>query len=343
MVRFNFDEINAVFDNDANIHSVFGGGEGDQKYVYYICINKDGSIKIPLTEIYKMPMMIRYDNFRIEVDKSGNVHILILMTHHLGSIERYVMLSPKAEISKEIDINIYRGKDFKRLKIYQDTSLIAYRYGACGQYERRPTNFCQIFYLKDLNDNVFSQIFFTVTFSYRNFGVVQADFIQLNSDRLLVLAALSDIRESYLHSFQVDLDKQATSDINTYEMKDNAYIIYKNPDPDIVFGKSTIVEKGDSLLFFMKRPYSREVDPNVNDSLLYVFLIDGDGNIISNGNPEIRKASYRSLPDVKLGDLICRDKWRDPPMTFSKKGAISRFGIFSFRNFPDLIIDMGDD
>jgi hypothetical protein len=329
----------AVFDKSANLHVFYRSSIGDLSDTYnYLCLDPAGFLKMPSKVIIPAGDIFEsFADFRMEVDNDKNIHVL-LSNAVSGPKDKYILLDSLGNVHQELYFKPF-GK-VKSFHVIQDSLIVGFR---IGRLEALGDRF-QIFYLKTIAGTEFRTLSLPVLSSPTDYRNEYSDFFTTPEGQLVMVGKGTDnwgAKKVYFYKYQVDLEQAISTNYSVWDARQSASIIYSNCRADINLGNPSIISLGDTVIYFMRQTWGDPQRREVSDSL-FVYLMDKNGNLINLESQECRQVTYQDLGEALPGDRICKANW-DPPKWATTTGPLITFGIFSFRDFPDLIIDVGDE
>jgi hypothetical protein len=185
----------------------------------------------------------------------------------------------------------------------------------------------------------------------RNFPIEEPDYFspileKLADNKYLVVLSLvpgpfNEFTQFRFHSFVADLDSSYITSHFSGNMINNGNLLYADFKKEILINGPSTLRKGDTLYYFMRvPPKSNNFNRIVKDPLM-VMAFDKMGNKINIEGLENAKIIYENIDQFDGTEQLinCRTGSREG----YKINWQYKFGLISFKDFPLIYIDMGED
>jgi hypothetical protein len=333
-----YDISNGYIDKDGNFHLCFEDKESEYgRIIRYSSFGPDGQ------EVIDTKMPLRCDlyycsfDFNMLSDQNHNLHIIYQEATHSGY--EYIMLDDKGKAVKQLKIgdhSVIPGK----MRIMPDGRLLI----AAMRYIKHGNKY-DVFFSLAPNAEKFDTVMIQMPQTNDYNDDQMAEFYPLDNNRILMVYPVINRldgppqwREAFLRKTIFNLKSREVEDFQYYPLRDSVNVIYTGIRPDIMFEGSVLAEMGDTLALMAYAPSIDIRSDTLQDSVC-VLLFDKKGNLIPQKNLEYRKILYQNLDKTAPGDILIRENAAGPIQN-RKMNWLSLFGLFSLRNYPDLIIDL---
>ena len=308
--------------------------------LYYMRIDSSGQ------EIVG-PKLVHVDSTLLDfpmviVDKLGNIHITARRVGLDCVEDYYIMLDKTGDFLTGFEP---RPAGILSTRVIKEDSLfVAFRTGdlkGCGASIEEIREQYWLFLQKSPH-SPFSVI--NLPFQYPNYH--DSEMRVLPSGDLFIVSVMAPDshdrnRPFRFHSFLAAPEEDSTSNHLYGEMRDNCYGIFENLNKDILLEGGRIVRLGDSTAYYMRvPPTDYYFDEIVLDSII-VVLFDKHGNIIKGNDTDGPRIEYRNIDFFGETEQLIEFGPRVRHGTVIR--AESHFGLVSFKEFPHIIIDVGND
>ena len=310
--------------------------------IYRFQINIDGEIIEVPHVIYSV--MGRYDDFKVRGEKTGRSHLLVgIFGDTSCDWDAYYTVDSSGKYVAEI-ASLPPG-DLSCSNIISDSIFIAARIGdmlGCWREidDYYGEQYFQVFRRapRDTNTNLI------------NLPIVNPGFyptaLEITSENKILVIADDSWRTRYNYygktkaeifsSFIVDLNDKTIINSDSGNIVDRANYIIPNFNKSIfIYGPSTIW-MGDSLLYYFRMTPLDYYKDNVSDKLC-ILIFDKNGNNLKTDKGNIAKIIYKNINVFGRTEKII--PWIEKS---GSKITKVKFGVISFKDFPNIYIDPGD-
>ena len=340
---------NVILDEDGNLTVYYA------KYdtilvmsIYRFKIKSDG-------EIVEYPHIVhslegRFDDFKALGDKSGYTHLLIGVFYGQGcDYDEYYILDPSAiDISK---VSSNPPGDLTCCNFMSDSIFVATRTGdmlGCwrefeGDYdEKYDKEYLQVF-LRFPGDTSTSLFNFPV-----DYPCCYPTIVEITPENKILIIADDVWRTRYYYfrdrigaenfaSYLINLDDQSITNPDSGNIMAQANFKIPNFARNIsIYGPSAIW-LNDKLLYYFRKSPCEYYEGNVNDSLC-ILIFDKNGKSVKASGAESAEIIYKNIDEftsmeklIPIMEKTADKKWKH------------RFGLISFKDFPQIYIDLGEE
>jgi hypothetical protein len=147
-------------------------------------------------------------------------------------------------------------------------------------------------------------------------------------------------RKMLIRKTIINLTSKSIVNAELYDVRESATVFYYNKIRNVGYDRNHIITIGDTIGY---RCDIRPADyPDSPGDSMCVILFDSQGNLVKNKT----RASYPMTAGVisafgKNDFLIRNNRDAFGQVKFNSENRISLFGLISFRNFPQIIVDDG--
>jgi hypothetical protein len=322
---------NVYLDKSGTFHLLYYDTDQNHNGVLkYKAVRNDGSIAVDSKYIVNCERNECWYKIQILADSAGMIHILLGTDFRLKK-NRYLLLDNKGNLVEDITLPSY--DHISGLSIYDNNKIMinGVEHTNSGQYYH-------LFFLKGPNQEKFKKIHIRKLTSSNYSWNETAIPCKSNKDLFFLIGQTKDenTKSVFLSKTLVDLKHNKVKEFQYFLARDSASYFYMPIKNDVVYGTSNLVFMGDTIIY---RFGLETVNPGVRNDTMCVILFDRNGNVIKNKAPEYRNLIYRDINNTSPGDVLVKNNYNFKASDFNSHNP-TIFGISTFRDFPDIIIDV---
>ena len=305
----------------------------------YKSFNSDGSVKVNEKTLLSCGSISRFSNYRCMSDKEGNLHVTFL-DQRKGYKYSYILVDSLGTVLKEVELgDLITIADMNFLS---DGSIII---NGIKMGVNIPDLF-EIFYIihRDLKDYQIIEIKSpTTTQDTPNYGT---SLYPVNDSLVLLLTTRYnyDTGDWLALITYVNLLRKKIERFQKIPVRNIASAFYGGFDKDINPGLHSFIYLGDTLVYWNRMPKNGPMTKEDNFDIpstdsIFVILLDKEGKLLTKDPPIYRTIKLGILDNLDSKSVLC---WSNgyPYFRAVRKNGYSPFGILSFRNFPEIILDI---
>jgi hypothetical protein len=336
-----FTSCKAFADDSGSIHLFYDISRSKHKQLYYVKFTPDG--KIIIGPKLKIPSFFAYSSISghplygwpLITFNEGNTHILYPikpLPSKMGTRYKYYSIDSKMSLIRESTISIGEYNEGNSLGGLQSSKLNSFI--AMGHLSQvRPF----IIYKKIGKNKIYKKLLelnheSRLTYEGGN------NFIQLDNGFIKSMRNWPRVssRKIDMCTFASDLDSLIK--IESFATDDSISVFYAIEDivTNDLFSK--FIRLDDRIIFLAEQfTYTSELTL----SGFAVIEMDLSGKIVNSDSCKMREPIFTQLNDVCRGDIIMEIIPECLPKALEPETHGPKFGLVSFRSYPDMLIDTG--
>ncbi len=331
-----------TIDNSENANLVYYEpvGNGSKALINFLSFHADGTLRLGPKRILEnhWEYSLHENESKIISDAHGNTHLIMRDDKRTIEIIKYVyvMVDSVGILKKRIEIE--RSFTLSSMRILEDGSLLAH--GGFGRFRAPDSEI--VLMLKRDSDKFESFSFETpeLGLGYRTSNI-GAKIFPLGDDNILLVGAHSSpyMGKTIVRKTIINLKSKGIVNAEIYDAREVWSVMYYNKIPNMNF-MNYIFPLENRIAYLCGLPSL--ANPYVPSDSMCVILFDSKGNLIKSEARESFRMNTEMLSSFSGKDFLIRNN-RDAfgQIKFNAEYRLSLFGVISFRDFPQIIVDDG--
>jgi hypothetical protein len=313
---------------------------GNRASLYFVSFNPAGNVRIVPKEVLAEGWNHSLDESesRIISDFNGNTHLLLRKMLDFERMEyTYIMIDSIGDIQKNVSIE--RGLYLSRFCVLPNGNIIAQGTIRGIGADKQQYN---LIYVLEKGSSSFSS--FQVEVADYGYPIpnIGADIYPLDNENILLLrlysSSISKAKE--LHRTIINLPTKRIINTESIDAREHASIINTNMMLYLWYGGTHFITIGDTIAYqFMLFPNN---GGDISDYSMGVIYLDSKGNFIDIDQKHILTMTTGNLLSSNQYDFLIRNNRNIfGGVITTPEYKLSLYGLISFRDFPQIIIDTG--